>query len=61
MKSKKSRNREFRTKPGVMDHPRTVRIILDRSAFDQMKMLERGRLYTKEEIFLAGLQLCSDR
>lgn len=52
------RNREKRTKSLPVDAMMPVKIQVPRDAYLQMKELERARRYSKEDIFLRGLQTC---
>ena len=61
MKNNKSRNRERRTKSYPADATISVRLQLPRRSVDQMKDLERSKRVSKEEIFLRGLQACSNQ
>ena len=53
MKNNKPRSREHRTKPMTAGATKMVKVHLPQSAFDQFK-----ELFSKEEIFLCGLQNC---
>jgi len=52
----KPRNREKRTKSMPADATMPVKLQLPRDAYLQLRELERTRRYSKEEIFLRGLQ-----
>lgn len=54
----KPRNREKRTKSLPVDATMPVKIQVTRDAYLQLKELERTKRYSKEEIFLRGLQTC---
>lgn len=54
----KPRNREKRTKPLPVDATMPVKIQVPRDAYLQMRELECTKRYSKEEIFLRGLQTC---
>ena len=58
MKNNKPRSREHRTKPMTAGATKMVKVHLPQSAFDQFKELERAKLFSKDEIFLRGLQNC---
>lgn len=53
------RNREKRTKPMPADAIMSVKIQVPRDAYLQLKELEQSKRYSKEEIFLCGLQTCA--
>ena len=55
MKTTKPRNREHRTKSAQQGNLITIHVHLPRDAYEQMKDMERRKLYTKEQIFLLGL------
>ena len=59
MKARK-RNREIHTKPGSQERLISVKLMIPKSAIEQMKELERGQRHTKEDIFLTGIQTCMD-
>ena len=59
MKARK-RNREIHTKPGSQERLISVKLMIPKSAIEQMKELERGHRHTKEDIFLTGIQTCMD-
>ena len=52
MKTTKPRNREHRTKSAQQGNLITIHVHLPRDAYDQMRDMERQKLYTKDEIFL---------
>ena len=56
MKTTKPRNREHRTKSAQQGNLITIHVHLPRDAYEQMKDVERRKLYTKDEIFLLGLR-----
>ena len=56
MKTTKPRNREHRTKSAQQGNLTTIHVHLPRDAYEQMKDMERRKLYTKDEIFLLGLR-----
>ena len=55
MNTNKPRNREHRTKSVSSASQMTIHARISREAYDQMKDLERRKLYTREQIFLLGL------
>ena len=57
MKTTKPRNREHRTKSAQQGNLITIHVHLPRDAYDQMRDMERRKLYTKEQIFLLGLHV----
>ena len=61
MNSKKPRSREQRTKPGTAARQVPVRIVISQLEFEQMKLLERNHIATRDEIFLLGLRSCGSR
>ena len=61
MNSKKPRSREQRTKPGTAARQVPVRIVISQSEFEQMKLLERNHIATRDEIFLLGLRSCGSQ
>ena len=56
MKTTKPRNREHRTKSAQQGNLITIHVHLTRDADDQMRNMERRKMYTKDEIFLLGLR-----
>ena len=56
MKTNQPRNRENRTKPGIMQEKVPLRMMIPRAAFNRIRELERTHQATKEEILLAGLR-----
>ena len=56
MKTTKPRNREHRTKSAQQGNLITIHVHLPRDAYEQMKDMERRKLYKKEQIFLLGLR-----
>ena len=56
MKTTKPRNREYRTRPAQQGNLITIRVHLPRDAYDQVRDMERQKLYTMDEIFLLGLR-----
>lgn len=55
------RNREKRTKSMPADTTMSIKLQVPRDAYLQFKELERSKRYSKEEIFLCGLQTCVDQ
>lgn len=55
------RNREKRTKSLPAEATMSVKIQVPRDAYLQLRELERAKRYSKEEIFLCGLQTCIGR
>lgn len=56
MKNTKPRNREARTKSFQSKSCVAIHLRVPRAAYEQMKMLQRDKRATKEDIFYAGLQ-----
>ena len=56
MKNTKPRNREHRTRSAQAGTLVTIHVHIPREAYDQMRDMERRRLYTKGEVFLLGLR-----
>ena len=56
MKTTKPRNREHRTKSAQQGNLITIHVHLPRDAYEQMKDMERRKLYKKDQIFLLGLR-----
>lgn len=61
MYSKKQRNRENRTKSIPAEATVTVRMLLPRSAYDQMRQLLSEHRLSKADILMAGIAACSDQ
>ena len=55
----KPRNREKRTKSLPADATMPIKLQLPRDAYLQLRELESTRRYSKEDIFLLGLQACA--
>ena len=56
MKTTKPRHREHRTKSRPSENLMTIHVRIPRDAYDQVRDMERQKLYTKDEIFLLGLR-----
>lgn len=52
------RNREKRTKSMPADATMSIKLQVSRDTYLRFKELERSKRYSKEEIFLCGLQTC---
>lgn len=61
MSSSNSRNREHRTKSKPAAEITAIRVKLSRDDYDQVKALERRKVFTKEEIFQIGLRTCMNQ
>ena len=55
MKTTKPRNREHRTKSAQQGNLITIHVHLPRDAYDQMRDMERRKLYTKDEISFTSI------
>ena len=56
MKTTKPRHREHRTKSRPSENLMTIHVRIPRDAYEQMKDMERRKLFKKEQIFLLGLR-----
>ena len=54
------RNREAHTRPENRERLVAVKLMVPKSAVEQMKELEHDHQHTKEDIFLAGIQVCRE-
>lgn len=55
------RNREKRTKSMPADATMSIKLQVSRDTYLQFKELERSKRYSKEDIFLCGLQACANQ
>lgn len=56
MKTTQPRHREHRTKSRPSENLMTIHVRIPRDAYEQMKDMERRKLYKKDQIFLLGLR-----